>query len=279
MMGLQVGVGLWARHVDQDVNENRETMREKTPTKSKNSERSRRRSMGAMLRPHLAGILGVLALSGSALFPSIALAADADGKFAVKGVARTHCTTFVKVWEERREAPQRYALYAGWMDGYLSALNERTAGTYDLTSFEGTELLGNFVYSNCKRAPEQPFFNMMRGLVQALNGHRLPSQSPLVLIEGTVELSDGESRDVRISLYEETIRRAQNSLKSTGAYDGEVDGVYSDATRAAVKTFQTDNGLRVSGLPDQFTLMRLFRPAKEKTTATSDTGAGKSTEK
>ncbi|MFT5391957.1 MAG: hypothetical protein ACI8PT_002152 [Gammaproteobacteria bacterium] len=250
-------------------------MRDETPTKSRNSERSGRRSLGAMLRPHLVGIVGVLALSGSALFPSIAVAADADGKFAVKGVARTHCKTFVKVWEERRETPQPYVLYAGWMDGYLSALNERTPGTYDITSFEATELLGNFVYANCKRAPEQPFFNMMRGLVQALNGRRLPSQSPLVPIEGTVELSDGASRDVRINLYEETIRRAQNSLKLAGAYDGEVDGVYSDATRAAIKTYQADNGLRVSGMPDQFTLLRLFRPVEAKTTANPDTGDGK----
>ncbi|MBE5738633.1 MAG: spore cortex-lytic enzyme [Clostridiales bacterium] len=43
------------------------------------------------------------------------------------------------------------------------------------------------------------------------------------------------------------IYSAQERLKELGYYDGEVNGVYDDATVVAIKNFQADNGIYVSG--------------------------------
>ena len=129
-------------------------------------------------------------------------AADADGKFAVKGAARTTCTHFVTAREGRKENTQLYALFGAWLEGYLSALNERSVGTYDLTSFESTELLATLIYSNCKRALDKPFFNVVRRLVSALNTTRLPAYSKLVEVTGAAVVEGAEPRDVRLHLYE-----------------------------------------------------------------------------
>ena len=60
---------------------------------------------------------------------------------------------------------------------------------------------------------------------------------------------------------EETVRRIQNNLISKGLYSGAVDGAYGDHTESAMRAFQEANGLQISGLPDQFSLLKLFRPS------------------
>lgn len=50
----------------------------------------------------------------------------------------------------------------------------------------------------------------------------------------------------------------QRRLKEYGYYSGECDGVFNDATRLAVESFQMVNGLQVTGIADGMTLMRLM---------------------
>jgi|SRR6516225_2292408 peptidoglycan hydrolase-like protein with peptidoglycan-binding domain len=60
------------------------------------------------------------------------------------------------------------------------------------------------------------------------------------------------------SLTSDTIKQAQQQLKSGGFYHGRVDGVVGPRTRVAVRRFQQRNGLKGTAMLDQETLQRLM---------------------
>lgn len=71
-----------------------------------------------------------------------------------------------------------------------------------------------------------------------------------------MRISDGTRMAI---LYVATVRSIQRALAERKLYRGEIDGIYTDATRAAVIAFQTDIKFAPTGFPDQATLWRLLR--------------------
>lgn len=55
----------------------------------------------------------------------------------------------------------------------------------------------------------------------------------------------------------EQITEAQTMLKSTGAFDGEIDGKYSKSLRAAIRDYQSANGLKRKGSLNRATLEKM----------------------
>lgn len=53
------------------------------------------------------------------------------------------------------------------------------------------------------------------------------------------------------------VRALQQALKKAGCYSGTIDGVYGDLTYAAVKKYQSKNGLRVDGIAGSATIASL----------------------
>jgi len=53
-------------------------------------------------------------------------AADADGKFAVKGAGKRSCNDFVQAADEKSSD---FLLYGGWLEGYLSHFNSNQENT------------------------------------------------------------------------------------------------------------------------------------------------------
>ena len=53
------------------------------------------------------------------------------------------------------------------------------------------------------------------------------------------------------------VRAIQQELKDRGLYAGEIDGVYGSATEAAVRRFQTQQGLAADGIAGPATLKKL----------------------
>lgn len=53
------------------------------------------------------------------------------------------------------------------------------------------------------------------------------------------------------------VRQIQKKLKDWGYYDGAVDGIYGSKTFAAVKNFQSKNGLKADGIAGEKTLSAL----------------------
>lgn len=176
-----------------------------------------------------------------------AAAADQKGRFAKRGVAGKTCRDFL---DARQSKSALQAAFAGWLDGYLTAINQYTSGTYDAMSFESTGLLMALIANNCPKNPDATFFDMVNALTQALIGDRLTTQSPVVQA-----VAGGKS----VGIYQVTLERAQQRLADAGYYLGGVDGTFNDDTRKAFEAFQEAKGITVTGLPDQLTLLTLFR--------------------
>ena len=70
----------------------------------------------------------------AALLSPFCLAADADGRFAVKSAGGTKCSQFVEFVDARN--PAQIALYVGWVAGYISASNQLEPDTFDLASWQ-----------------------------------------------------------------------------------------------------------------------------------------------
>ena len=176
------------------------------------------------------------------------LAADADGRFAVKSAGGTRCAQFVDAVKQKDQ--QRVALYVGWIAGYVSAANQLTPETFDLASWQDMRTLTALLSRHCDRNADMRFGAAVAQMSNALKKDRLQTRSDPVVAE-----HDGKS----VRIYAETIRRAQDALSELGMYSGSLDGKYSETFRDSLSKFQGENDLPVSGVPDQATLFALFR--------------------
>ncbi len=179
--------------------------------------------------------------------PLGAHAADADGNFAAKGVGQATCAHFV---EQVDNKSQLLAMYGGWLDGYLTAVNQAAPETYDVAPWQSTQLLARLIETHCRRNPEHNFFVVTNALVgQELMPRRLIKSSP------REEVKVGDVTEIH---YQDTLRKAQEALKARGHYSGGVDGKFGPRTQKAFEAFQKEAGLQVTGIPDQLTLLRLL---------------------
>jgi hypothetical protein len=196
-------------------------------------------------------------LALAAIFATLALhaqpagAADSDGTFAVEGVGQTACREFVTAAKERSA---KYYNYGGWIEGYLTAYNQVSDDTYDVTPFEGIDLLAALLRGFCTNNPDVPFFQAISSMVRELEPHRLKVRDEPVTTE-----AGGK----QVMVYTTVLKRAQQALAEAGFYDGGIDGAYGPRTRDAFKAFQAAEGLEQTGLPDQVTLLRLLRAARQ----------------
>ncbi|WP_169747392.1 peptidoglycan-binding domain-containing protein [Belnapia moabensis] len=177
---------------------------------------------------------------------SPARAADAQGQFALEGGGGAKCSAFVEAHDKRSPEVQ---LFLGWIDGYVTAANQLTPETFDLTPWQTGALLLDFAANYCRREPEHPFALAVSRVLGSLAPDRLRAPST------TVALQSGTRT---VNLYEEVVRRAQQALSRRGYDVGTVDGAYGAKTRAAVEKFQTENRIEANGLLDQRTLFALL---------------------
>ena len=192
-------------------------------------------------------LLGTLLLFA---LPGYALAADAEGSFAVDGIGSKTCQHFLA---EREQNSNFYFMYGGWLDGYMTAINQYTVGAFDITPWETTDLLMALIDNHCRSKPEEQFIAVAIALARNLGGDMLAEPSPVI------EAKVGETT---MHLYQATLAKVQEALKATGHYSGGVDGQFGPQTQTAIEAFQSSKQLKVTGLPDQRTLMALFRPPK-----------------
>ena len=188
-----------------------------------------------------------LVLCGLVFHASTAFAADRDGRFAMKGAGFVPCKTYVNEREKRSDI---YYMIGGWLDGFIAGHNKYNDDTYDITSFESSELLLNLIQNHCKSNPSDRLHSVVTSLIVQLNPVRLRRES------SRVEIKEGKRKTV---LYRVTIRRIQTELTRLGLYKGKVNGRFSDATRSAIIAFQSDLDFDKTGFPDQTTLWRLLR--------------------
>ena len=194
-------------------------------------------------------VAGLLSLFGilAVLAGEPARAADAQGQYGIRGAGLVSCA----VYEREREARSPvYQVIAGWIDGYITGINQHAPDTYDIMSFESTEMLAAMISENCKKQPDARVFAVLNAAIKQAADDRLRNPSTKVKVS-----LGGRS----VLLYEEVLRRLQQKLTGAGFYRGPVDGTFNDATREALGKYQASVKLDPTGFPDQVTLWRIFR--------------------
>jgi hypothetical protein len=199
-----------------------------------------RHAMGAVV---LAGLIAGTAPGAPAL------AADEEGLFAVRGAGIADCTQYLEAREARS---QQYFQFGGWMNGYLTGLNRFEEGTFDLVPWQNADFLASALANYCSQNPDQSFHNAVVLLAETLKPQRIESRSERVEIP-----VEGEEQPLR--MYRTTLQRVQAALNEEGYDAGPADGEFGEATAQALRALQQDtDGLEVTGVPDQGTLLRLF---------------------
>lgn len=187
----------------------------------------------------------VLVLAGIA--PLHVIAADAGGRYAVRGAGLVDCVTFL---EERKKQSPAYLMMGGWIDGYINGVSQYASDTYDATSFESTELFTEIIKNHCEKNPKHRLFRILNSIIAQRWSSRITSQSSLV----TVQLGEQKTQ-----LYQETIVRIQNRLAKLGFFKLPTTGKFDKATISGLASFQkTREGFQGTGFPDQATLWALL---------------------
>jgi murein L,D-transpeptidase YcbB/YkuD len=174
-------------------------------------------------------------------------AADGQGQFAVRGVGLISCGIYAQEYQAKEDV---YLITAAWVDGYVTAVNEHAADTYDLLSFETTELIMAIVDRYCQANPTDTVFAVLTNLFKKLQQERIIEKSDKAAI-----VLDGRSAHH----YIELIKRVQKKLKEDGLYHGDIHGEFNQQMIEALKRFQQLIGFEPTGFPDQATLWRLLR--------------------
>ena len=92
-----------------------------------------------------------------------------------------------------------------------------------------------------------------RRSTRELHKYRIVSKSPVANIDA------GKNK---IQVFEETVKRVQQTLKQQGIYKGEVDGKFGKSTAAAISAYQKRKKLPETGVPDRRTLLATYQEWK-----------------
>lgn len=183
----------------------------------------------------------------AALTAPLCQAADDDGKFSVRGAGLLSCEAFTTA---RREGGNAYAMIGGWIDGYVTGINSAKTDTYDITSYQGTELLLQIMNQHCMSHPQHRLSGVVTSIVSQLDESRTVQSSPLrpVAVEG-----------LHTALYVDTLLRVQQALAAGGLMQAhQVTGAFDEPTRQAVARYQEELDFEATGFPDQATLWHLL---------------------
>lgn len=182
------------------------------------------------------------------------LHASVDGVFRLRGAGAWTCAQYLEVVKNQDERGMYLA--GGWIDGYVTALNDEVDGVFGMFPWQSTELIMELVHNHCERVPDEMLFAAVSRLVRVSAPTRLTKKGEVVQIP----VPEGKP----IPLYKETLAQVQERLGELGHYTSTVDGAFGPGTAAAISAFQKASGLPETGLPDQITLWTLFAPLYEK---------------
>lgn len=191
-------------------------------------------------------LLLVSALIVAATASAQVRAADSSGNFALRGVGLATCAQFLQASEERQE---NVLLAGGWLEGYMTAINQLLPETFDIAPWQNTDTILALVKHNCERNRDQRFFAVVTAMVEFLAENRLKEQSDRVM---------AEAHGQRVAIYTKVLRDVQQELIDKGLLEGNADGQFGAKTQAALEEYQKRENIQVTGLPDQVTLWRLM---------------------
>lgn len=187
------------------------------------------------------------AMIAAGLVAGAAMAGDADGKFAIKGAGLQECGQFLTAWQDQSSD---LALYGGWIDGYVTGLNQLGQGRFDLAPWQSTQTLMGMAKSVCEQMPKETrFMDAFHQIVRLIAPQGLATESRVI----------GLNHQGRTAvIYADTLVAAKARLADAGFDPGPADDSFTEQTAAAFKGWQAAQGHTPTGLPDQQTLFGLF---------------------
>lgn len=106
---------------------------------------------------------------GGFLSVSAGLARDMDGQYAVFGAGAEDCATYLVV-RDRGDAVERW--YHHWLAGYLSAVNNAGASTYNILGDKSMADILDWLEGYCAANPHSNFANAVADMVGILYADR-----------------------------------------------------------------------------------------------------------
>ena len=194
--------------------------------------------------PRFATIL--LALPALLTAPLALHAADEDGNFAVRGLGTEACSAYV---ESAEAADGTLQEYLSWLQGYVTAVNRFKDDTFDAVPVLEITFLGGMLYNICADNPESNLEAASYALADFMHEARVRESSGI----SRVTVEDDETL-IRAETLQSVIARLAEDGYIADA-EAEITGV---ALRDALRSFQQENDLEQSGLPDSETVIQLL---------------------
>ena len=178
-------------------------------------------------------------------------AADAKGKFAVRGVGSFACSQLAAALNSKDDKVKRESvlLFMSWIDGYLSHVNRGEPSSFDIVPFVQTQDMLAVVLTQCQTSQDALVETVTLRTAGALGVARVHNDSPVV----TVHVGKLEG-----SLRKETVVAIQNKLIERKLLKGSANGEFNDTSRKALAAFQESVKLNGTGFPDVDTIIRLL---------------------
>lgn len=181
---------------------------------------------------------------------SMAQAADPAGKYAVRGVGASKCSSLVSYIDSKDQAVQKEALslYVSWIDGYLSNVNRSEDNTYEASPFmQGADFLA-ILSGQCRKNPDVLVETLAIQVIHALNKVKIQNESPVV------EVKVGEKKG---SFRKDVVVLMQKKLIDMKLLSGKADGDFGQSSQNALKSYQKNAKLPETGFPDVDTVLQL----------------------
>lgn len=189
----------------------------------------------------------LLTLSGFFGATTTAWAADEKGEFAVRGIGGMRCSEVLA--KVAANAPELVPIVA-WSDGALTMYNNLMRDTYDAMPFtEPPGIFTEFVVRYCQKNPDALYANAVRQALDIVDPSRLRHAEARVVVKVD---------DKSVSIAPETLRRVQEQLIKLKLLSGKPAPTFNDKVRNALRTFQKNQHIPETGLPDAETSMRLL---------------------
>jgi hypothetical protein len=173
-------------------------------------------------------------------------AATQDGSFAIRGIGGDNCRDFVQRLQSDERVP---AVALSWLLGYSTAINRIEPDTFDVSPLTDPSAILRLVVSVCQQSPDTLVDTIAHGVLSSLATARVTTNSPLV------ETRSGENV---ANVRRETLMRMQQALIRLGHLGGTPDGVFGPQTATAMRAFQEQQGLNVTGVADSATIFRML---------------------
>ena len=177
-----------------------------------------------------------------------ASAATSGGEFAIKDAGKADCRAFIAA---KAKGGEEYGRFSGWLMGYISAYNQVMPNTFDIAPWQEMDLLMALMQNFCDKNGQAKYLPAAAGLIAIIKPMRLEEKSEPV---------NARHNGVTVQIYRDVMKRLQTRLQEQGFYNSGIDGYYGPGTRRGITAFQRQEGVPVTGLPDQVTLYRALMP-------------------